>query len=55
MPALHVHRAASNGLPTCHARTAFHPEVGEVTLEGLVRTYAEHGAHHVAQIVQARG
>ena len=44
------------GLPDeAWERTAFHPEVGEVTLAGLVRTYAEHGAHHVAQIVQARG
>jgi transposase len=37
------------------ARTAHHPEVGEVTFGGLIATYAEHGAHHVAQIVQARG
>jgi hypothetical protein len=29
--------------------------VGEVTFGGLVAAHAEHGAHHLAQIAQARG
>lgn len=31
-------------------RTAFHPEDGEVSLEGLLNVYAGHGQHHVRQI-----
>jgi len=36
-------------------RSAWHPEVGELTFADLVRTYAGHGAHHLGQILQARG
>lgn len=35
-------------------RTAYHPEDGEVTLEGLLRSYARHGRHHVGQIEELR-
>jgi hypothetical protein len=36
-------------------RTAFHPEDGEVTLEGLLKTYATHGERHIQQIKSTRG
>jgi uncharacterized damage-inducible protein DinB len=36
------------------SRSAFHPENGEVTLDGILRTYAGHGAHHVGQITKLR-
>ncbi len=36
------------------ARTAYHPERGEVTMEGTLSTYAGHGANHVGQIVGLR-
>ena len=32
------------------ARVALHPEVGELSLDDLLRTYAVHGAHHLEQI-----
>jgi hypothetical protein len=32
------------------ARTAYHPEHGDITLETLLEIYSEHGAHHLAQI-----
>ncbi len=35
-------------------RGADHPEDGRVTLEGLLRIYARHGANHVGQILQLR-
>ena len=31
-------------------RVGLHPEVGELSLHQLVRTYAEHGEHHLGQI-----
>ena len=31
-------------------QSAHHPESGEVTLEGLLRYYADHGEHHLGQI-----
>lgn len=36
------------------ARTALHPERGEVTMEGTLSTYASHGANHVRQITGLR-
>ena len=36
------------------SRSALHPETGEVTLDGLLRTYAHHGANHVKQIRDLR-
>lgn len=36
------------------ARTASHPERGEVTLEGLLEIYAGHGANHTRQITDLR-
>jgi hypothetical protein len=33
-------------------RTGLHPEVGTVTLESLLATYADHGAAHLRQISQ---
>ena len=35
-------------------RTAYHPESGEVTLEGVLRTYANHGAKHIGHITGLR-
>lgn len=35
-------------------RTAYHPENGIVSLDGLLQTYAQHGAHHVEQITSLR-
>jgi hypothetical protein len=32
------------------SRGAYHPENGEVTLDGILATYAQHGEDHVAQI-----
>lgn len=39
---------------TAWARTAYHPERGEVTMEGTLSTYAGHGANHVGQIIGLR-
>ena len=36
------------------SRTGYHPEHGEMSLEDLLVTYAEHGEHHLGQIVTAR-
>jgi uncharacterized damage-inducible protein DinB len=36
------------------SRSAYHPENGEVTLDGMLRSYAGHGAHHVGQIRKLR-
>lgn len=38
--------------PEAWSRTAFHPEDGNVTLEGLVHTYANHGLKHLGHIRQ---
>lgn len=35
-------------------RSALHPEIGEVTLESLLLTYAGHGQNHVQQIKALR-
>jgi hypothetical protein len=35
-------------------RSALHPEVGEITLESLLLTYAHHGQNHVQQISKLR-
>jgi hypothetical protein len=35
-------------------RTAFHPEIGEVTLDDLVAIHARHGDNHLAQIAGLR-
>jgi hypothetical protein len=35
-------------------RSALHPESGEVTLEGLLTTYARHGEKHVGHIKSLR-
>ena len=35
-------------------RTAFHPERGDVTLDSILTTYAEHGEKHVGQITGLR-
>lgn len=35
-------------------RTAFHPEMGEVTLDELVAIYARHGTNHCRQILDLR-
>ena len=43
---------------TAWSRTAYHPERGEVTMEGTLSIYAGHGANHVGQISglrQAKG
>lgn len=34
-------------------RTAYHPENGEVSMESLLRTYADHGNQHLDQIGRA--
>ena len=36
-------------------RGAFHPERGEITLADLREIYANHGRHHIEQIVRLRG
>ncbi|MCB0833530.1 MAG: putative metal-dependent hydrolase [Bacteroidetes bacterium] len=36
------------------ARTAFHPENGESTLETFLITYSDHGTNHVKQITDLR-
>ena len=36
------------------ARSAFHPENGEMTLERLLEIYSGHGPHHVEQILALR-
>ena len=36
------------------SRTAYNAEVGEVTIEDFLTTYAWHGAHHVEQITGLR-
>ena len=36
------------------SRTGTHPERGEVTLDDLLETYADHGAHHAVQITDLR-
>jgi len=36
------------------SRTAFHPERGDVTLEGQLNTYAGHGDKHVEHIANLR-
>ena len=35
-------------------RVAFHPERGDVTLESMLNTYAEHGEKHVGHIMGLR-
>lgn len=35
-------------------RAAYHPENGEVTLESLLQSFADHGTHHLAQIERAK-
>jgi len=35
-------------------RTAWHPENGEMRLDGLLATYGAHGSNHVAQITGLR-
>jgi hypothetical protein len=36
------------------SRTGFHPERGDVTLEGTLNTYAGHGEKHVQSILRLR-
>jgi hypothetical protein len=36
------------------ARTAYHPERGEITLDDQLSLYAGHGANHVRQITDLR-
>jgi hypothetical protein len=36
------------------SRTASHPERGDVTLEGTLNTYADHGEKHVQSILKLR-
>jgi len=36
------------------ARTAYHPENGIVTIDGMLESYAQHGEDHVAQIRRIR-
>lgn len=47
--------ALLEGLPEASfQRTAFHPEIGEVTLDDLVAIHARHGDNHLAQITGLR-
>ncbi len=39
---------------TAWKRTAHHPEIGEVSLEDLLKIYADHGENHVGQIDKLR-
>jgi len=36
------------------SRSGFHPEDGEVVLEGLLKTYAHHGNNHLMQITDLK-
>jgi hypothetical protein len=36
------------------SRTGFHPEDGEVVLEGLLKSYAHHGNNHLKQITDLK-
>lgn len=36
------------------SRKAYHPEVGEMTVEDLLVTYAKHGENHVGQVTGLR-
>ena len=36
------------------SRRGVHPERGEVTIDDLLRIYADHGAHHAGQITDLR-
>jgi hypothetical protein len=36
------------------SRTAYHPEIGDVTAEKLLSIYSEHGRNHVGQISSLR-
>lgn len=40
--------------PDQFARTMFHPEHGELTLDGLLNIYKWHGPHHVAHVTEVR-
>jgi uncharacterized damage-inducible protein DinB len=35
-------------------RSARHPEIGEVTLDDILKTYSRHGAEHLGQITRLR-
>lgn len=37
------------------ARSGFHPDSGTVTLDSLLRSYAEHGQDHIAQLKRILG
>jgi len=39
---------------TAWARTGLHPESGEVSLDSMLTTYAQHGENHVGQITGLR-
>jgi hypothetical protein len=39
---------------TAWTRSAYHPEQGTVTVGGMLATYAQHGADHLAQIARIR-
>jgi len=36
------------------SRLAFHPEIGDITVEDLLTTYARHGENHVGQITKLK-
>lgn len=40
--------------PSDWKRTVRHPEIGVITLDGLLQIYAWHGRHHVAHITSLR-
>ena len=40
--------------PEQFARTMFHPEHGELTIDGLVSIYEWHGPHHTAHVTELR-
>jgi DinB superfamily len=47
--------ALLEGLPEASfQRAAFHPEIGEVTLDDLLAIHARHGENHLAQIAGLR-
>ncbi|MDH3272045.1 MAG: putative metal-dependent hydrolase [Gemmatimonadota bacterium] len=40
--------------PAAFARTAHHPEVGDITVDTLLEIYGWHGPHHVAHVTTLR-
>jgi hypothetical protein len=49
-----LHRLLTSLAPSDFARTAHHPQHGQVTLDWLVQLYAWHGKHHIGHLKLAQ-